>query len=304
MAHHHHQEDGGRNADPVRRAFAWGVGLNVAYVLIEAGAGYHTGSLSLAADAGHNFSDVLGLILAWVAHLLALRAPTRRRSYGYRRGTILASLASALLLTVAVGAIAWEALGRLRHAPEVPPGTVMVVAAIGFGVNAVSALLFLSRRKTDLNLKGAFLHLAADAAISLGVVGGGALMWWTGRTWIDPVLSLAIVAVISWGTWSLFRDSLRLAFDTVPEGIDPDAVHEFLVQQDGVTGVHDLHIWALSTTETALTAHIIRPSLASNDDFLHGVACELQERFAIHHSTIQIEQEMDRSDCHAQEGQL
>jgi cobalt-zinc-cadmium efflux system protein len=313
MAHHHpnhgtrlgHSPESAPSAgDTVRRAFAWGVGLNVAFVIIEATAGYLTGSLSLAADAGHNFSDVLGLILAWIAHLLALRAPTRRRSYGYRRGTILASLGSAILLTVAMGAIAWEATGRLSQPALVPPVTVMIVAGVGFFVNAVSALLFLRSRKDDLNLKGAFLHLAADAAISLGVVVGGALMWWTGQNWIDPVLSLLIVAVISWGTWSLFRDSLRLAFDTVPEGIDPDAVHGFLATRQGVADVHDLHIWALSTTETALTAHIIRPDFEDNDDFLHGVACDLLDRFSIHHSTIQVEREIGRQDCHAHEGHL
>jgi cobalt-zinc-cadmium efflux system protein len=303
--HHGHSHESAPGAgDKVRRAFAWGVGLNVAFVIIEATAGYLTDSLSLAADAGHNFSDVLGLILAWIAHLLALRAPTRRRSYGYRRGTILASLGSAVLLTVAMGAIAWEATGRLSQPAPVPPGTVMIVAGIGFFVNAISALLFLRSRKDDLNLKGAFLHLAADAAISLGVVVGGALMWWTGQHWIDPALSLLIVAVISWGTWSLFRDSLRLAFDTVPEGIDPDAVHEFLATRQGVADVHDLHIWALSTTETALTAHIIRPDFGDNDDFLHEVACDLLERFSIHHSTIQVEREIGRQDCHAHEGHL
>jgi cobalt-zinc-cadmium efflux system protein len=288
----------------IRRAFAWGVGLNVAFVLIEATAGYLSGSLSLAADAGHNFSDVLGLVLAWMAHLLAQRPPTRRHSYGYRRGTILASLASALMLSLAMGAIAWEAISRLRHPTEVPPGTVMVVAAVGFVVNAVSAMFFASGRKTDLNLKGAFLHLAADAAISLGVLAGGAVIWWTGALWVDPVISLAIVAIISWGTWGLFRDSLRLAFDTVPEGIDPDAVHDFLKSCEGVASVHDLHIWALSTTETALTAHIIRPEMEASDDFLHKLADQLRERFEIRHSTIQIERELDRRDCHAHEGEL
>lgn len=288
----------------VRRAFAVGVGLNVAFVVVEVTFGLLTGSLALLADAGHNISDVLGLVLAWVAHLLAQRKPTERQTYGYRRGTILASLTSAILLTVAMGIIAWEAVGRFNDPPDVAPVTVMAVAGVGFVINLVAAMLFYSGRKSDLNLKGAFLHLAADAAISLGVVAGGLAILLSGQAWIDPALSLGIVVLILWGTWGLLRDSLGLAVDRVPREIDPAQVRDYLCRQKGVVNVHDLHIWAMSTTETALTAHLVRPDREQNDEFLHELAENLQTRFSISHSTIQIEQGPDVGVCHADEDKL
>ncbi len=278
--HHHPPPDAGR-------AFALAAAINVAFVVIEAGAGLVTGSLALLADAGHNLSDVLGLLLAWGAAAMARAAPAGRRTYGLRKGTILASVANAGLLLLAVGAIAWEAVRRLGDPQPVETGPVIVVAAIGVVINTVTALMFMRSQKEDLNARGAFLHLAADAAISAGVVVAALVIGFTGLLWIDPVVSLAIVAVIVLGTWELLGESFDLAMDAAPKGVDPAAVRGWLEELPGVTEVHDLHIWAMSTTETALTAHLIRPS--SDDGFLHDACAGLAERFGIGHATLQIE---------------
>ena len=271
------------------RAFALGVGLNTAFVVAESGFGVATGSLALLADAGHNLSDVLGLLLAWGANWLARQSPTRRRTYGWRRSSILAALLNAMLLLVAVGGISWEAVRRLL-APEPAPGPAVIwVAAVGIAVNTLTALLFLRGSQRDINIRGAFLHMAADAAVSLGVVIAGILMLRTGWAWLDPATSLVIAVVILLGTWGLFRESLDLALDAVPPGIDPQAVHEYLSGLPGVTAVHDLHIWALGTTETAFTAHLVVPDGADHDALLATLSRELHDRFGIEHATVQIE---------------
>lgn len=271
------------------RAFALGVGLNTAFVVAEAGFGLATGSLALLADAGHNLSDVLGLLLAWGANWLARQSPTRRRTYGWRRSSILAALLNAMLLLVAVGGISWEAVRRLL-APEPAPGPAVIwVAAVGIAVNTLTALLFLRGSQRDINIRGAFLHMAADAAVSLGVVIAGILMLRTGWGWLDPATSLVIAVVILLGTWGLFRESLDLALDAVPPGIDPQAVHEYLSGLPGVAAVHDLHIWALGTTETAFTAHLVVPDGADHDVLLATLSRELHDRFGIEHATVQIE---------------
>lgn len=281
--HHHH---GPANYS---RAFAIGVALNMGFVLVEAVYGFFAHSLALLADAGHNLSDVAGLLLAWGAMYLAKRKPSPRRTYGLRRSSILAALGNAVLLLIAVGAIAWEAILRFGKPEPVAGGTVMAVAGIGIAVNATTALLFMAGRKTDVNIEGAFLHMAADAAVSLGVVIAGGAIKFTGWTWLDPVTSLAIVAVIMGSTWGLLRKSVNLAMDAVPEHIDPGAVRAFLTGLLGVTAVHDLHIWGMSTTEAALTVHLVRPEVSDEDAFLAATAKELHDRFAIEHVTIQIE---------------
>jgi cobalt-zinc-cadmium efflux system protein len=287
---HSHGGAGGHSHAPkdFGRAFAIGAGLNIAFVAAEAAAGLITGSLALLADAGHNLSDVLGLLMAWAAVLLARKAATGRRTYGLGKGTILASLANAGLLMLAVGAIVWEAVRRFGHPPEVMPGPVIIVAAIGVAINTATALMFM-RGHEDLNMKGAFLHMAADAAVSLGVVVGAVVIMLTGWNWIDPVISLVIAGVIVLGTWDLLRDSLDLALDAAPKGIDPEAVKAWLAGRPGVTQVHDLHIWAMSTTETALTAHLVRPGGVDSDDFLDAACHGLSETFGIGHSTLQLE---------------
>lgn len=283
---------GHRHAAPHRydRAFAVGIALNVVYVAVEAGYGVTTGSLALLADAGHNLGDVLGLVLAWGAVWLARRPPSRRRTYGLGRGTILAALINASTLLIAVGAIAVEAVRRLAHPEPVAGATVMGVAALGIAVNAATAALFRRGRTEDLNIRGAFLHMAADAAVSLGVVIAAALWSWQGWLWLDPALSLAIGVVIAVGTWDLFRDALNLALDAVPPTVDRAAVERFLAEAPGVVEVHDLHIWPLSTTSVALTAHLVRPDTAPPDALLHGLAGELHHRFGIDHTTLQCEQ--------------
>jgi cobalt-zinc-cadmium efflux system protein len=284
-AHSHAPKDFGR-------AFAIAVTLNTLFVAIEAGIGLWSGSLALLADAGHNLSDVLALLLAWGAATLAKRAPTPRRTYGLRKATVLASLANAIMLLVAVGAIVSESVRRFLVPAEVATQAVMITAAIGVILNTATALLFL-KGQHDLNIRGAFQHMAADAAVSLAVVAGAALMAVTGLLWIDPALSLGIAVVIVVGTWGLLRESVDMALDAAPRGVDVGAVEDWLANLPGVTEVHDLHIWAMSTTETALTAHVIRPvGKEYGDDgdlFLHG-ACEgLSARFGIGHVTLQVE---------------
>lgn len=271
------------------RAFAIGISLNVLFVLIEAGVGIAIGSLALVADAAHNLSDVISLLLAWGADLLMRRAPTPRRTYGYRKVSILAALASAILLLLAMGGIAWEAVQRFQEPQAISGWTVIIVAAIGTVINGITAVLFLSGSKEDLNIRGAFLHMVADAGISLGVVLGGAMVLLTHQQWIDPALSLLIAAVVTIGTWSLLRDSVSMAIDAVPRDIDPDEVRGHLLQIEGVEAIHDLHIWAMSTRDTALTVHLVLPDRETDDAFLREVAQGLHDRFHIEHSTIQIE---------------
>ena len=286
---HHHDHEHNHAPKDFNRAFAWGIALNIAFVAIEAIFGTLAHSLALVADAGHNLSDVLGLVLAWWASRLARRAPTPNRTYGLRAASILAALFNACFLLVAIGAIAWEAVGRLRHPQPVAGQTVIWVAAVGIFINAATALFFLSGRKDDVNIRGAFLHMAADAGVSLGVVIAGLLILWTGRLWLDPVVSLAIVSVIFWATWDLLKESINLALDAVPRGIDPAAVQNYLAKLPGVIEVHDLHIWGMSTSEIALTAHLVMRPAKVDDGLLAQVAHELHDKFKIGHPTLQIE---------------
>ncbi len=287
----HHHGPGGHSHAPkdFGRAFAIGAGLNIAFVVAEAGAGLFTGSLALLADAGHNLSDVLGLLMAWGAVVIARKAPAGRRTYGLGKSTILASLANAGLLLLAVGGITWEAVRRFGSPQDIAPGPVIIVAAIGVVINTATALMFM-RGQEDLNVKGAFLHMAADAAVSLGVVIAAVILWTQpGWTWIDPMISLVIAGVIVAGTWGLLRDSLDLALDAAPRGIDPDKVKTWLAGRPGVTEVHDLHIWAMSTSETALTAHLTRPDNTDPDQFLDELCHDLVHDFGIGHATLQLE---------------
>ena len=296
MAHAH---DHGHSHAPgdYNRAFAIGVALNIGFVLVEAGYGIVAGSLALVADAGHNLSDVVSLLLAWGASVLSTRASTETRTYGFRKATIMASLAGAVLLLVALGGITTEAVGRLFHPQPVTGSIVILVAAIGAVINTVTALLFVSGQKHDLNLRSAFLHMTADAGVSLGVVAAGLAIIYTGWLWIDPVISLVIVVVILVGTWALFRDSVNLAIDAVPQGIDIAAVREYLDGLDNVTRIHDLHVWALSTTEVALTVHLVVTDSVLSNEFLGRVQQQLHDRFGIEHSTIQMENYQGASGC-------
>jgi cobalt-zinc-cadmium efflux system protein len=271
------------------RAFVWGIALNLGFVVVESIYGVLAHSIALVADAAHNFGDVLGLVLAGVATLLAQRAPSARRTYGMRRTTILAALANAIVLLVGVGAVAWEAIGRLRTPAAIDGRTVMIVATVGIVINAGSAALFARRRHTDVNLRAAYMHLVADAAVSAGVVAAGLVLLLTGWSWVDPLVSLLVSATILIGTWSILRESLNLALDAVPPGIDPEAVRAHLEGIAGVVEVHDLHIWAMSTTETALTAHLVMQTASCHPALLREVGNELEKRFAIHHSTLQVE---------------
>lgn len=271
------------------RAFGIGVVLNVIFVAIEAGYGLHTDSLVLIADAGHNLSDVLSLLLAWGASLLAGKAATEKRTYGFRKATVMASLISAVLLLIALGSITMEAIGRLSHPKPVQGFVVIVVAAIGVVINTATALLFVSDQEHDLNIRGAFLHMAADAGVSLGVVVAGIVMMIKGWPWLDPVISLAIVAVIVIGTWGLLRDSINLAVDAVPKGIDMQGIRAYLTGIDRVSRIHDLHVWPLSTTEVALTAHLVVTGDRLNNEFLRSVRQYLHDHFRIDHATLQVE---------------
>ncbi|MEA5502440.1 cation diffusion facilitator family transporter [Halotia wernerae UHCC 0503] len=284
MSHNHSHEPINYN-----RAFIISVALNTGFVVIEVVYGLVANSLALLADAGHNLSDVLGLLLAWGASFLSRRQPTLRRTYGLRRSSILAALLNAILVLVASGAVAWEAIQRLLEPSPVSGSTIIGVAAVGIVINMGSALMFVSGRKRDLNIKGAFLHLVADAAVSLGAVLAGIAIVTTGWLWFDPVVSLMIVVVIVVSTWQLFQESFNLVTDAVPAGIEPLAVRTFLAELPGVTSVHDLHIWGMSTTETALTTHLIMPAGHPGDAFLEQVNRELHNNFSIEHTTIQIE---------------
>ena len=278
------------HADPnYGRAFAVGIALNLAYVGGEAVAGILSGSLALLADAGHNLGDVLGLSLAWGAALLSRRQPGGRFTYGLRSSSILAALANAIILLVVTGGIAWEAISRIAHPVPVAGGIVIAVAAAGILVNGVTALLFASGHPRDLNVKSTFLHMAADTLVTAGVVAAGIAIWLTGRLWIDPAVSLIVSAVIVIGTWGLMKSAMGLALNAVPEGVDIAAVREHLMAVPGVSALHDLHIWGMSTTETALTCHLLMPGGHPGDAVLNTVAQQLDQRFGIHHVTLQIE---------------
>lgn len=289
MAHNHSHSGHDHGSGTDNRAFVVSVSLNTGFVIIEAVYGILANSLALLADAGHNLSDVLGLLLAWGASILARRRPTVRRTYGLRRTSILAALLNAAFLLVVSGGIGWEAILRFREPAPVAGKTIIIVAIVGIAINTVSALMFLSGRKGDLNIRGAFLHLVADAAVSAGVVLAGIAIITTGWLWFDPAVSLIVTVVIVVGTWQLLQESLNLIIDAVPAGVEPLAIRTYLAELPGVSGVHDLHIWGMSTTETALTVHLVIPAGYPGDAFLARVVQELHDNFSIEHPTIQVE---------------
>lgn len=286
--HHDHQEHTHRVAGS-GRAFGIAVVLNVGFVLIEVAAGVWSGSMALLADAGHNLSDVLALLLAWAASILASRPARAGYTYGFKSSSILAAIANAALLWVALGAILFETIHRFFNPAPIEGGVMIGVAAAGIAINALSAALFATGQKEDLNLHAAFVHLLADAAVSAGVVIAGVAIWLTGRAWIDPLTSLLITLAIGWGSWGLLKNAVRMGLHAVPPGIDPDEVQRWLMARPGVSTVHDLHIWPMSTTETALTAHVEMPGGHPGDAVLHRLSEELAHHFGIDHSTIQIE---------------
>lgn len=291
--HHHGSHDHGHHAHhhariPVHRAFAIGTLLNAGFVVAEVIYGIAANSLALLADAAHNLGDVVGLLIAWGAIWLGRRRPTQHRTYGYGRSSILASLINAVVLLIGVGAIALESIRRFGDPEPIAGATVVWVALIGIAINGGTALLFMSGRKSDLNIRGAFLHMASDAAISLGVVVAALAIGWTGWLWLDPVTGLVIAAVIAVGTWSLLRDSVNLAMDAVPAGISRQEVEVWLRAIPGVCDVHDLHIWPLSTTETALTVHLVVKA-GIGDELVTLASAGVKERFAIGHATFQVE---------------
>jgi len=271
------------------RAFAIGTVLNIGIVLAQLVFGYFANSLALMADAAHNLSDVAGLLLAWGATWLSRRSPTAERTYGFRRASILAALGNAALLLVATGGIAVEAIRRFAEPQQLEAGTVIWVAALAIVLNGAVALMFMRGRHDDLNIKGAFLHMLGDAAVSFGVVLAAALTLWTGWLWIDPAISLGIAMFVLWASWGLARSSVNLALDAVPENVDREQVEAYLNSLPGVTEVHDLHIWAMSTTETALTVHLVRPNAGLDDGFIAATCERLDRDFKIHHTTLQVE---------------
>lgn len=285
---HGHAHAHGLAPERLDRAMALGVGLNLAFVAVEVACGLWADSLALLADAGHNAGDVVGLLLAWGASWLARLAPSARYTWGLRRATIYAALANATLLLAACGAIAWEAVTRLRAPEPVAGGTVIVVAAIGVVINTLTALLFL-RGHRDANVRGAFLHMAADAAVSAGVVAAGIAIALTGRTWIDPVVSLAVAAAIVAGTWGLFRESIDLALDAVPRGIETGRITQALAALPGVIDVHELHVWGASTSETSLTVHLTVESGVDRDAVLRAADSMLRHDHHVAHAAIQVE---------------
>ena len=289
MHDHSHGHDHSHHFDTHNRSFAIAVFLNILFVVIEAVYGVISGSLALLADAGHNLSDVMGLIMAWAASWLASKAATNAKTYGLKKTTILAALFNALILIAAVGGIIWEAIQRLTDPADVAGLTVVIVAGIGVLINGATMMLFLNGQKGDINIRGAFLHMAADTAVSVGVVISGTILMFTNLTWIDPIVSLVIAVVIFVGTWQLLKVSVNLAVDAVPKGIDPSAVQERLESLPGVQSAHHLHIWALSTTENALTVHLVKPDPGSDDQVISEATEMLNKHFGIQHTTIQWE---------------
>ncbi|OYY91741.1 MAG: cation transporter [Sphingomonas sp. 28-66-16] len=300
--HHHHDHAGhgshaGHSHAPANfgRAFAIGIALNIAFVAVEAGFGFWTQSVALLADAGHNLSDVLGLAIAWGGMALARAAPSKRFTYGLGGSTILAALLNALLLLVALGAITLEAVQRFGEPAPVPGPTIAAVAGVGIVINLATALLFARGRDGDINLRGAYLHMAGDAAVSAGVLLAGLVIWQTGIGWIDPAISLVIVALIFWQTWGLLREAIEMSLGAVPRGLDYDRIVAALEGLEGVQAVHDLHIWPMSTTQPVLTTHLLIPAGHPGDGFLAAAQAMLHERFGIAHATIQIEIDADRA---------
>ena len=294
-SHGHHHAHGERDFG---RAFAIGIALNLGFVVIETIYGFIANSMSLLADAGHNLSDVLGLVVAWAGAIMAKRAASPRFTYGLKKAPILAALANSLFLLVAVGAIGAEAIRRLFHPSSSQGETIMVVAAIGIAINGATALMFARGREHDINIRGAYLHMASDAAVSAAVVFAGLVILWTGQRWVDPVMSLAVALVILWGSIGLLKESVWMSLAAVPSGIDVDHVEAALAELDGVEAVHDLHVWPLSTTETALTAHIVAPGAGEPDELLARAQAVLR-LFKIEHCTLQIERHhpADHKDC-------
>lgn len=287
-AHHHHAGHG--HAHHVHnRAFLFGILLNITFVLIEAFFGWRAHSLALLADAGHNLSDVLGLVLAWAGMWIATFRPDERHTYGWQRASIMAALINALILLAAMGSMAWEAVHRFSNPAPIQGMTVILVAAAGVIVNGATAWLFMSGGHADLNVRGAFLHMAGDALVSLGVVIAGVLYLWQGWAWLDPLMSIVIALLVVLGTWNMLSQSLHLAFDGVPAGVDLAAVRDCLAGFKGVAEVHDLHVWAISASETALTVHLVMPDGHPGDAFFVDVSETLHDRFDIEHATIQIE---------------
>jgi len=279
------------------KAFGFGIALNLIYVVLEIIYGLLVNSMALIADAGHNFSDVLGLVLAWGAAYLAKKETTKSRTYGFRKATVLAALFNAIIMFTAVGAISIESIRKLITPEPTAGTTIIIVAGIGTLINLFTALLFMPGRKKDINIKGAFLHMTADAGVSLGVVAAGIIINLTGFYLLDPIISLVIVLVITIGTWGLLKDSFLLSMDAVPKNIDIEEVRKYLGSLKGVTAVHDLHIWAMSTTEIALTVHLVMPDENADDKFLSRTCRQLHDKFEIEHSTIQIEKSATNASC-------
>jgi cobalt-zinc-cadmium efflux system protein len=294
--HAHHDHD--HRQQDFTSAFALGIGLNVGFVAVEVVFGFRANSMALLSDAGHNFSDVLGLMVAWGGGVLARRGSSPRFTYGFKKASILAALANALMLFVAVGAIGAEAIRRLVHPSPAQGGTIMIVAAVGVAVNGLTAMLF-ARGQHDLNIRGAFLHMAADALVSVAVIFAGAVILWTGQQWVDPVMSLAVAVVILWGSIGLLKESVWMSLAGVPADIDLDQVERALANLDGVEAIHDLHVWPLSTTETALTAHIVTARADYPDELLASARAVLHGTFRIEHCTLQVERHhpSDHKDC-------
>lgn len=290
---HGHRHGAGHSHTPASfgKAFAIGIALNVAIVVLQAAYGVLSNSVALLADAAHNLSDVLGLVAAWLATVLAKRPPSARFSYGLKGSSILAALFNAVFLLVVMGGLSWEAIRRLFDPEPVAGKTVMIVAAIGMVLNGLTAWLFASGRKGDINIRGAFLHMAADAGVSAGVIVAGLVILLTGWLWLDPVVSLIINAVVVWGTWSLLTESVAMALNATPASVEPEAVREFLAKQSGVSDVHDLHIWPMSTSEIALTVHLVMPQGHPGDAFLLETGHELRDHFGIGHATLQVERD-------------
>ncbi|MBC3541881.1 cation diffusion facilitator family transporter [Rufibacter sediminis] len=295
--HHGHSHSHGLPASGhLNKAFLLGITLNILYVVVEAGAGWWYNSLALLTDAGHNFTDVISLLLAFFALKMAQRKPTDRFTYGYGKSTTLVSLLNAVLLLLAVGAIGWEAIERLGTAPALNGTAISLVSGIGIVINAGTALLFFRNKDHDINVKGAYLHMAADALVSLGVVVAGLVMHYTGWFWVDAVMSLVIVAVIVWSTWGLLVESLRLTLDAVPQGVDLAAIREYLLAVPGVTEVHDLHVWAMSSTENSLTAHLVLEE-GYSDFQLSQITAGLRDHFHLPHVTLQVERGPEGHAC-------